>query len=133
MEDPHFIRGFNTYIDNVRNNCYIFNVGKCCGYSEIVPIFKNANCSDLYRNVVCQFDIKPEIIVKLYTKDETGNILLIQNDNKLLRDLILENRNFFTPIYPIPTNVVYKLIYNCEKPDEKGGCENFCCSCYSNS
>ena len=135
MEDPQFKQGFKKYVDSIRSNCYMFEVSKCCGYSEIVPTFKNATCADLYRNIECQFDIKPGNKIKVYatTKDASGNTifiksLIIQNDNKFIRDIILENHFFFRPIYPIPTSVVYKLTYEYENAGL-----NCCSSCNSNS
>jgi hypothetical protein len=131
MEDPQFTRGFNKYLENVHNNCYMFEVSKCCGYSEIVPIFKTATCSDLHRNVACQFGIKSYNKLKIYTIDTNGKILEIQNYNKLIRDLIFENQSFFKPIYPLPTRVVYKIKYEIDDT------LIFCCcnqpSCNSNS
>jgi len=129
MEDPVFKEGFKKYIDSVRSNCYMFDVNKCCGYSEIVPIFKYATCADLYRNIMHQFDIKPEIKMSLYARDANNNTMMIQNDNTPIRNIIVENSNFFKPIYPLPTSVVYKLVYKFET--EGSSCS--CCSCNSNS
>lgn len=130
MEDPGFKEGFKKYVDNVRSNCYMFDVNKCCGYSEIVPTFKNATCADLYRNIECQFDIKPGNKIRVHaTKNEaSGIVMYIQNDNKLIRDLISENSNFFQPLYPLPTRVVYKVTYEYELKEM-----NCCSSCNSNS
>jgi len=135
MEDPQFKQGLKKYVDSIRSNCYIFEVSKCCGYSEIVPAFKNSTCADLYRNIECQFDIKPENKIKVYatTRDASGNIILIkslniQNDTTPIRNIILENQIFFKPIYPVPTSVVYKLTYEYENTGL-----NCCSSCNSNS
>jgi hypothetical protein len=124
MEDPRFKQGFKKYLDNVRNNSYIFEVSKCCGYSEIVPTFKNATCADLYRNVMCQFDINVENKIKVYATitESSKNILVIQNDKTPIRNIILENASFFKPIYPLPTTVVYNLVYKFET-------EEINCSC----
>ena len=131
MEDPVFKEGFKKYVDSVRSNCYMFEVSKCCGYSEIVPIFKYATCADLYRNIIHQFDINPENKIKVHatTTDSSKNIMYIQNDNTPIRNIIVENSNFFKPIYPLPTSVVYKLVYKFET--EGSSCS--CCSCNSNS
>jgi hypothetical protein len=126
MEDPRFKQGFKKYLDNLHNNSYMFEVSKCCGYSEIVPSFKNATCADLYRNIMCQFDIKPEIKISVYATHASNNKMVIQNDNKPIRNIILENASFLKPIYPLPTSVVYKLVYEF---DTEG--LNCCSSCNS--
>jgi hypothetical protein len=129
MEDPRFKEGFKKYLDNVRNNSYIFELSKCCGYSEIVPTFKNATCADLYRNIMCQFEIKEENKIKVYATitDASNNTMVIQNDKTPIRNIILENASFFKPIYPLPTTVVYKLVYKFETEEINCGC----CSCNS--
>jgi hypothetical protein len=128
MEDPQFKQGFKKYVDSIRSNCYMFDVNKCCGYSEIVPAFKNSTCADLYRNIECQFDIKPEHKIKVYATDASNNAMVIQNDTTPIRNIILENQIFFRPIYPLPTSVVYKLTYEYENTGM-----NCCSSCNSNS
>jgi hypothetical protein len=128
MEDPQFNQGFKKYVDSVHRNCYMFDVNKCCGYSEIVPTFKNSTCADLYRNIECQFDIKPENKIKVYATDSSNNAMVIQNDTTPIRNIILENQIFFRPIYPLPTSVVYKLTYEYENTGM-----NCCSSCNSNS
>lgn len=125
MEDPRFKQGFKKYLDNVCNNSYMFEVSKCCGYSEIVPAFKNATCEDLYRNIMCQFEIKQENKIRVFARDASNNTMVIQNDKTPIRNIILENAIFFKPIYPIPTSVVYKIAYEIEEIN----C--VCCSCNS--
>jgi hypothetical protein len=129
MEDPRFKQGFKKYLDNVRNNSYMFEVSKCCGYSEIVPAFKNATCADLYRNVMCQFEIKQENKIIVFARDASNNTMVVQNDATPIRNFILKNAFFFKPIYPLPTSVVYKLAYKFETEELNCGC----CSCNSNS
>jgi hypothetical protein len=127
MEDPRFKEGFKKYLDNVCNNSYMFEVSKCCGYSEIVPAFKNATCGDLYRNIMCQFEIKQENKIRVFATDASNNTMVIQNDKTPIRNIILENAIFFKPIYPIPTSVVYKIVYKFEAEEINCGC----CSCNS--
>ena len=129
MEDPRFKQGFKKYLDNVLNNSYMFEVSKCCGYSEIVPAFKNATCADLYRNVMCQFEIKQENKIIVFARDASNNTMVVQNDSTPIRNFILKNAFFFKPIYPLPTSVVYKLAYKFETEELNCGC----CSCNSNS
>ena len=124
MEDPRFKQGFKKYLDNVRNNSYMFEVSKCCGYSEIVPSFKNATCADLYRNIMCQFGINIENKILVFATDASNNKMIIQNDNTPIRNIVLENSFFFKPIYPLPTTVVYKLVYEYENEEINCKCHN---------
>jgi hypothetical protein len=124
MENVGFMNGFNLFIDNVRSNCYMFEVGKCCGYNEIVPIFKNATCKDLYRNVMYQFQLDPSKQFRIYAISTDNKKVYVQNDDKSIREFIFENNKYFKPLYSVPTIVVYKLIFN-EKSDNS---DNFCCN-----
>ena len=110
---------FERYLSNIRNNSFLFEVCKCCGYSELVPLSKNATCEDLYKSVIMQFQLNQSQQVRLYvyTIDVSGNLifnndLFIQNNNKSLRDFISENNQVMRPLYPIPANVVYKLCFD---------------------
>jgi hypothetical protein len=108
----------------------MFEYGKCCGYSEIMPMFKSATCADLYRNFINQFQpqITSEEQLKIYatTTDTSGNTIVIknlyiQNDEKKLSDIILEHKSFFKPLYPVPETVVYKIRY-------ENGKKTCCCN-----
>jgi hypothetical protein len=113
-----FNSDFDRYISSVRNNSYLFEVNKCCGYCELSPINKSATCADLYKNVISQFYLRPENQIRVYavTLDVSGNRLFIQNNDKSIKDLIIENNNYFKPIYPLPADVVYKLIFDDGSP-----------------
>jgi hypothetical protein len=109
-----FNEDFNRYISSVRSNSYLFEVNKCCGYCEISPINKSATCADLYKSIISQFYLRPENQIRVYAValDLSGNRLFIQNNDKSIKDLIMENNNYFKPIYPLPVDVVYKLIFD---------------------
>lgn len=126
MEDPIFNQGFKRYLDNVRNNGYMFEVSKCCGYSEIMPIFKSATCADLYTNIMHQFGINIENKIRVFVTDASNNRLIIQNDSTPIKNFILENANFFKPVYPLPTRVVYKITHEYEN-------EGINCKCHNGS
>ena len=113
-----FNEDFNRYISSVRNNSYLFEVNKCCGYCEISPINKSATCADLYKSIISQFYLRPENQIRVYAValDASGNKLFIQNNDKSIKDLIMENNNYFKPIYPLPADVVYKVIFDDGSP-----------------
>ena len=105
----------NTYITSMTQRQYLFEITKCCEYSEFVPTYKTATLADLYKTVLNQFCHTGETPVELYTRQ--NNIvdrLVIPNDPAiLLRDFINVHQLFFVPIYPLPnTTVVYRVYFN---------------------
>ena len=104
------------YVRTMQNNCYLFEVFKCCGYSEIVPVYKKATCADLYKNIVYQLQLDSPMTIYLTAIDSSGNVIRenfsLQNNSQSVKDFISENN--FTPMYPLPVGVVYKLMYECE-------------------
>jgi hypothetical protein len=93
---------------------YLFEITKCCEYSEFVPTYKTATLADLYKTVLNQICHTGETPVELYTRQ--NNIverLVIPNDPAiLLRDFINMNHLFFVPIYPLPVTVVYRVYFD---------------------
>lgn len=105
----------NTYISSMTQRQYLFEITKCCEYSEFVPTYKTANLADLYKIVLNQFCHTGESPVELFVRQ--NNIverLVIPNDPAiLLRDFINMNQLFFVPIYPLPnTTVVYRVYFD---------------------
>ena len=104
----------NTYITTIIQRQYLFEITKCCEYSEILPIYKNASVADLYKTVLNQFCHTGEIHVELFVRQ--NNIvdrLVIPNDPAIgLRDFINMNQPFFVPIYPLPASVVYRVYFD---------------------
>ena len=45
----------NTYIISMTQRQYLFEITKCCEYSEFVPTYKTATLADLYKTVLNQF------------------------------------------------------------------------------
>ena len=104
----------NTYIKSMTSRQYLFEITKCCDYSEFVPTYKNASLADLYKTVLNQFCHTGEIQVELFVRQ--NNIvdrLVIPNDPAIgLREFINMNQPFFTPIYPLPATVVYRIYFD---------------------
>ena len=62
----------------------------------------------LYKNIEMQFSIHNNF--KLYIYNEKEDImLLIDNNNETISSFIKNNPSYFTPIYPLPHWIVYKL------------------------
>jgi hypothetical protein len=93
------------------NTQYIFEVTKCCGYSEWVTVYKHMPLSQLYDNIKNQFGgIKPK---QLCILDQSGNKIVLPESTEIgVRDFILNNANHFRPIYPMPASVVYRVYYD---------------------
>ena len=102
----------NTYYNSILNMKYLFEISKCCGYSEIISVYKeHTTLQDLYNNVLCQFQMNSLQNLWIFN-NLTGGKLSIPNNNTSLQQYILNNNAFFTPIYPLPAKVVYKLYFD---------------------
>jgi len=98
------------YISSIPDRNFIFEIKKCCGYSEILCVNKNETLADLHKNINYQFGKKYEIYV---INNKTNEIVTLPDSNEILiRNYILENRDFFIPIYPLPDDVVYGLYFH---------------------
>jgi hypothetical protein len=96
----------DRYFNCLSNNHFIFELTKCCNYTEWVTILKNYTVSDLYRtikNVLCNQNIR------LFVKDQYNNVLHLFESDLIIKQLIHSNSTFFTPVYPLPYQVVYKI------------------------
>ena len=102
-----FINKINYFINKIDNTRFIFDVTKCCEYSEYVPVFKKKTLYDLYDNVSYQFG--NIINFKLFIINEDNEKLTIKPDETIIYDYILQNPTFFKPIYPLPMKIVYKI------------------------
>ena len=104
----------NTYITSMTQRQYLFEITKCCEYSEFVPTYKTATLADLYKTVLNQFCHTGESPCELFTRQ--NNIVdrfVIPNDPAiLLREFINANPLFFVPIYHLPAKVVYRVYFD---------------------
>lgn len=103
----------NIYFKSIINMKYLFEVTKCCGYSEFLSIYKeNTSLNDLYNNVRLQFHMNQLMNLWIVHKQTGEKILIPCDENAKLREFILNNNNFFVPIYPVPSSVVYKIYFD---------------------
>jgi hypothetical protein len=109
-----------AYMQSIVNNQFIFELTKCCGYSEFLPIFSSCKLSDLYNNVYHKLEIKSDNNIKLFVVNSSTNEKIeIPNDsNVFIKDFIKLFKHYFTPIYPVPAKVVHKIYY------DSGCCHN---------
>jgi len=96
----------DRFFNGLPNNQFIFELTKCCNYTEWTTILKSFTVSDLYRqvkNILCNQNIR------LYVKDNYNNVLQLHESDLTIKQLIHINPSFFKPVYPLPYQVVYKL------------------------
>lgn len=97
------------YFNNTKNNSYIIELQKCCGYSEFILCFVESTVEELYVNVNHQFQENIETSnIRLYIVIGQEKILVERTTIKL-KDFIREYREILNPVYPVPCKVVYKL------------------------
>ena len=102
------ISNFLSYISYKQ---YLFDVTKCCGYSEFIAIYKDYTLCELYKNISLHFEqpINNLFVINKIT-DEKKQIP--NNANITIRQFISSNSDFFKPEYPINANVVYKIYFD---------------------
>ena len=98
LKKNNFLRIFYEYH-------YIFEIQKCCGYSEWISVYKKDTIKQLYNNLNIQFATNEKSIYKLYLINNEGNKILVENNDMIVSEFI-KNLN---PIYPMPYWIVYKL------------------------
>ena len=103
----------NEWINVSLNNQYIFEMTKCCGYSAFITTHKDITLTELYINVNYHGSIYNN---KLYVKNsKTNELMPIPNySNMTIRNFILDNKDYFTPVYPLPVKVVYAIYMDSE-------------------
>jgi len=91
----------------------LFEVTKDCGYSIWIPVSANASLNMLYITIAKYFNCTHENIklyVQIQDKDKNEHSLIIPwKYNFTVKDFIIENKQYFTAIYPLPAKVVYKI------------------------
>ena len=98
LKKNNFLRIFYEYH-------YIFEIQKCCGYSEWISVYKKDTIKQLYNNLNIQFATNIKSIYKLYFINNEGNKILVENNNMIVSEFIKK----LNPIYPMPYWIVYKL------------------------
>ena len=90
------------------NNKYVFEITKCCNYSTFVLVNKRGTLVDLYKEVSNWFECRT--VQQLYLKSPAGGLITIpMTDIISIKDYIRDNQPMFTPIYPVPNWVVYRI------------------------
>jgi hypothetical protein len=103
-------RKMREYISRIPDQNFIFEITKCCGYSEILCINKNETFASLQRNIFFQFGKKYTLYA---VNNQTNEKINIPDSNDILiRNFIFDNRDFFIPIYSLPDEVVYRLYFH---------------------
>lgn len=93
-------RFFTTFKD--KN--YMFEITKCCGYSEIVSCTKDDTLRKLHENVGSVFGKK----IKLYILNVNEKIWIPDSQDITVKNYLKETTNL-RPEYPMPANIVYKI------------------------
>jgi hypothetical protein len=112
LNNSSYYKKINEYNEQIKNNCYCFEVTKSCGYSCFVFIYKDQLVKELYHNIFHHFGCNK--INSLYILDKEGNKILLQdNYHKRVRTFVEEYtdmvKRLLEPIYPLPMPVVYRL------------------------
>ena len=103
------------------NSHRFIEITKCCGYSEIHPILKDASLADLYETVTRAFECHR--VCELYvsvTNPDMAEMNCTCDGSRILAhiDRSITDKNTFIrlmgsqrilPIYPIPASVVYRI------------------------
>lgn len=100
------------YFQTITKSKYLFEITKCCNYSEIVSVYKEqSSLRELYQTVLGQFHHNSLLELSVI-KNDTDKLIIPNDENILLREFINTNSSFFIPIYPLPASVVYRIIFD---------------------
>ena len=100
----------SKFISNIPNTGYLIEITKCCGYSQFIKVFKKKTLMDMYNDIFYEFDHLD--IKSLYVYNKNNEKLIIPRNTTLLNNFILNNPDYFKPVYPIPLLVVYKIYFD---------------------
>jgi hypothetical protein len=124
---------FNLYIEKMKKNMYIFEITKCCGFSEFITIYKNETMLDFFSKISHHFG---EIEIKdLFFYTLQAEYIKVPLSNKKISEFVKENISCNPPklisIYPYTNHNVYNIylddgICNCN-----GNCK--CNNCNYNN
>jgi hypothetical protein len=115
---------------NVLESQYIFEVTKCCGYSTFITVFKNRNMYEIFRCVEDTFQIYRnnynsmgyEYNLYVLHRETNEHMFLPRTLDMPIKEYIKENIPYFTPIYPIPTTVIYRIYIDYGHHCTNNGC-----------
>lgn len=109
--DNRYNENFEKYLNNMNKKMYIFEVTKCCGYCEMIPVYKTETMFDLYSRISHHFG---EIEIKdLFFYTLQGEYIKIPLCNKRISDFVKENISCNPPklisLYHFKTPLVYSI------------------------
>lgn len=98
---------FHYLINRFPNVMYIFEVTKCCGYSTFVLVNKKGTLLDLYKQISIWFECKTMQELYIISNDGRNEPKTVPMTEMItIKDYV---REFCSPIYPLPNNIVYKI------------------------
>lgn len=98
---------FSSFLKQLPNEKYVFEVTKCCNYSTFVLVNKRGTLLDLYKEVSNWFECKTVKALYLLDDEEEHRTTIPMTDVVSIKDFI--STNALRPIYPVPNWVVYRI------------------------
>jgi hypothetical protein len=104
----------NEYMNEyVRNNMYMIEYTKCCGYGCFSTIYKDTQLIELYRNASIHFGTNSISSLYIITPSKQKIVLPISGFTtfrQFLMTQISDSSNpGMVPIYPLPAHIVYRV------------------------
>lgn len=96
---------FSSFLKQLPNEKYVFEVTKCCNYSTFVMVDKRGTLLDLYKEVSNWFECKTVKALYLLDDEEEHRTTIPMTDVVSIKDFT----NTLRPIYPVPNWVVYRI------------------------
>ena len=98
---------FSSFLKQLPNEKYVFEVTKCCNYSTFVMVDKRGTLLDLYKEVSNWFECKTVKALYLLDDEEEHRRTIPMTGVVSIKDFI--STNALRPIYPVPNWVVYRI------------------------
>ena len=95
---------------NVSDNKYLFEMTKCCGYSFMMTVFKMNTLTEFYR--IMYLELSHLTIQRIYLQNNNGEQFEIPNNETTICEFVNANAGWFTPVYPLPAKVVYRVFFD---------------------
>jgi len=96
---------YEKFKEGFKNHHYLFEITKCCGYSELVSCTKDDTLKKLVDNIATIFCNKK---IKLFIFFKEEKIWIPPSQDILVKDYLRE-MSCLKPEYPIPCEIVYKI------------------------
>jgi hypothetical protein len=109
--DDNYNEKIEKYIKNMNKKMYIFEVTKCCGYSELITVYKNETMFDFFSRISHHFD---GIEIKdLFFYTLQAEYIKIPLSNKKISEFVKENISCNPPklisLYPYLNHNIYNI------------------------